>query len=87
MGVMAAVACAEPLQLQSLSRLGIRRAVCELAHPDGLVVHAEESEAAFHTTFLLLARKPLTVKKRDSLANWLHGGSPAASPLTPRSTV
>lgn len=34
---------------------------------------AEDSEDAFQATFLLLARKLGTLKKRDSLASWLHG--------------
>jgi RNA polymerase sigma factor (sigma-70 family) len=35
--------------------------------------HAEDSEDAFQATFLLLARKISSIKKRDSLASWLHG--------------
>ena len=34
---------------------------------------AEDCEDAFQATFLLLAQKLPTVKKRDSLASWLHG--------------
>src|SRR5437016_13611855 len=33
----------------------------------------EDCEDAFQATFLLLAKKLSTVKKRGSLASWLHG--------------
>lgn len=38
-----------------------------------ILQQAEDVEDAFQATFLLLARKLTTVKKRDSLASWLHG--------------
>jgi RNA polymerase sigma factor (sigma-70 family) len=34
---------------------------------------AEDTEDAFQATFLLLAQKLVTLRKKDSLASWLHG--------------
>jgi DNA-directed RNA polymerase specialized sigma24 family protein len=35
--------------------------------------HAQDCEDAFQATFVLLARKLGSLKKRNSLAAWLHG--------------
>src|SRR5262245_66135461 len=35
--------------------------------------HPQDVEDAFQATFLLLAQNLRTIRKRDSLASWLHG--------------
>src|SRR5439155_1257727 len=39
----------------------------------GILRQLEDAEDVFQATFLLLARKAGSIRKRESLANWLHG--------------
>ena len=38
-----------------------------------IVVHHQDAEDAFQATFLVLARKALSIRPREMVANWLFG--------------
>src|SRR5262249_9471282 len=47
--------------------------------------HQQDAEDAFQATFLVLARKASSVRKRPALASWLHGAAYRAALTLKRS--
>jgi RNA polymerase sigma factor (sigma-70 family) len=50
-----------------------RHGAMVLAVCRGLIRHEQDAEDVFQATFLLLARKAGSVRKRESVGSWLHG--------------